>query len=238
VSDDSRESRDDMYQKLTDEKINELLETGIAEFAQNGRERANINDIARKSGISVGALYKYYGSKDEFFLACLRHSLAVLKDVLSSAMEGEKKLLARAECLIRATQKCGRQYETYNMMYNEITAGRDREFARVLSEEIEGMTAELYTKFIADAEEDGTVRDDIDPGLFAFFFDNLLMTLQFSYSCDYYRERFKRYCGEDILDRDDLVADELMKFMESAFTFRRSDIIHGKAADNEICDSL
>ena len=35
-----------MYQKLTDEKINELLETGIAEFAQNGRERANINDIA------------------------------------------------------------------------------------------------------------------------------------------------------------------------------------------------
>ena len=37
-----------MYQKLTDEKINELLETGIAEFAQNGRERANINDYREK----------------------------------------------------------------------------------------------------------------------------------------------------------------------------------------------
>ena len=44
-------------------------------------------------------------------------------------------------------------------------------------------------------------RRDMDPRLFAFFFDNLLMMLQFSYCCDYYRARLALYCGED---REDL----------------------------------
>ena len=62
-----------MLKKLSDEKINTILETGIAEFAQNGPDRANINVIARKSGVSVGVIYKYYTNKDDFFEACLRH---------------------------------------------------------------------------------------------------------------------------------------------------------------------
>jgi TetR/AcrR family transcriptional regulator len=231
VSHDSQESRDIMYQKLSAEKMDEILETGIAEFARCGRNRANINEIARKSGISVGALYKYYGSKDDFFLACLRHSLDVLRDALTGAMTGKKKILDRAESLIRAAQKSAREHATYNVLYNEITAEKDPEFARVLAGEIEGLTAGLYTDFIAGAQADGDIRGDVDPKLFAFFFDNLLMMMQFSYSCDYYRERFKLYCGGDILQQDDRVAEELLKFFESAFTFCSDDVRHGKGEE-------
>ena len=52
-----------MGRKLTDDKQGEILRTGITQFAKLGYDRANINTIAKKAGISVGVLYKYYGSK-------------------------------------------------------------------------------------------------------------------------------------------------------------------------------
>ncbi|GAB1476864.1 TetR/AcrR family transcriptional regulator [Bacillota bacterium] len=209
-----------MYKKLTEEKIYEILETGIAEFAAKGLDRTNINTVAKKSGVSIGVLYKYFENKDEFFLACLRHSLMVLRRVIAEAMSGEEKLPERAEKLIRAVQQNAAEHPNYNIMYNEITAGASNKYAETLAKEIEGISSEAYIRFIADAKADGSIRDDIDPRMFAFFFDNLLMMLQFSYSCDYYRERFKIFCGDDILEDDEKVVTELLKFMESAFTYQ------------------
>ena len=49
-----------MLKKLTEEKLNEVLEAGIGEFADCGLHQASMNAIARRAGISVGVLYKYY----------------------------------------------------------------------------------------------------------------------------------------------------------------------------------
>ncbi|MCK9169889.1 MAG: TetR/AcrR family transcriptional regulator [Treponema sp.] len=215
-----------MFEKLSEEKKTEILETGIAEFAQNGVDRANINVIAKKAGISVGVLYKYYTDKETFFLACLKRSLDVLTTVLQEQITSDDKLLVRTGKIIRAVQKTSREHTNYIRMYNEITSGGSRKYAPLLAEKIECLSSTVYTQFIAEAAEKGDIRDDIEPRMFAFFFDNLLMMLQFSYSCDYYRERFKVYCGETTVDNDELVASQLTKFLESAFTFRSSDVKH------------
>lgn len=217
-----------MLKKLTEEKMVEILETGIKEFAQNGLDRSNINVIAKKAGISVGVLYKYYEDKEAFFLACLRRSLDVLESVLDEVVACEDKILVRAEKLIRAVQHFSRKYSNYINMYNEITSGSSKKFAPLLASEIESVTAKTYSEFIAKAMEDGDIRKDIDPKLFAFFFDNLLTMLQFSYCSDYYKERLKVFCGEDIMEDDEKVVSELLKFLESAFTFSQSEIIHKK----------
>lgn len=220
-----------MLKKLTDEKIGEILETGIAEFAEKGLDRANINVIAKKAGISVGVLYKYYQDKEAFFLACLRRSLDFLESVINDFMSGEEKLLARVEKIIRALQFYSREHTNYINMYNEITSGSSKKFAPILAKQIESVSARVYTQFIAKAREDGDIRSDIDPKMFAFFFDNLLMMMHFSYCSEYYRERFKIYCGEDILDNDEKVVTELLKFVESAFTFDQSAIVHHNNGD-------
>ncbi len=215
-----------MLKKLTEEKMTEILETGIEEFAHHGLDRANINVIAKRAGISVGVLYKYYKDKEDFFLACLKRSLSVLEAVLYEVVTSEDKILVRAEKMIRAVQLYSRKYSNYINMYHEITSGSSKKFVPLLAAQIEGITAKTYTRFIARAMEDGDIRRDINPRLFAFFFDNLLMMLQFSYSCDYYRERLKVYCGEEILQDDELLISELLKFLESAFTFAGSEIVH------------
>ena len=43
-----------MYKKLDSDTINNILETGIEEFANNGLDRANINVKASKKLVSCG----------------------------------------------------------------------------------------------------------------------------------------------------------------------------------------
>ena len=215
-----------MLKKLSAEKIDEILEIGSGEFAQNGLDQANISEIARKSGVSVGVLYKYYRNKDGLFEACLTRCISALEAVIQSVLKGEDKILVRAEKLIRALQRSAKEQPAYSVLYHEITAGSCRKYAPVLARKIEGISARSYSAFLSQAQAEGDVRADMNPRLFAFFFDSMLMMLQFSYCCEYYKERFQIYCGEDVLSRDDRVATELLKFFESAFTTERSQIVH------------
>jgi len=206
-----------MLKKLTEAKLIEILETGITEFAQNGPDQANINVIAAKSGVSVGVIYKYFENKDAFFIACLRHALKALEHAINDALAGKHTLLTMAEKLIRAVQRSAKEQPSYNMLYHEITSGSCRKYAAAFAREIEEISATTYATILQQAQAAGDIRADIDLRLFAFFFDNVLMMLQFSYCCDYYRERFSIHCGEEALVDDERVVSELLKFFGAAF---------------------
>ena len=203
-----------MLKKLPPEKLAEILEAGIEEFALHGPGRANMRAIAARAGISVGALYKYYGDKDGFFRACLDRSLEALDRVLAEAAEGEADFKEYARRIIQALRRFSREHGGYVRMYCTIAASSGEE-ARQLAGEIEGITARLYTRAIAGGQAGGTLRRDMDPAMLAFFFDSLLMMVQFAGCCDYYRERFRLYGGGE-LDEARLER-ELLKFLESAF---------------------
>ena len=84
------------------------------------------------------------------------------------------------------------------------------------AELIEGGTARIYEEYIKRASESGEIRSDMDPAAFAFLIDDLLMMLHFSYACDYYKDRFRLYFGEDALDKDEAVKEQMMKFIGAA----------------------
>jgi AcrR family transcriptional regulator len=46
-----------------------IVQAAVRVFAERGFHRATIQDVVRESGLSVGAIYTYFGSKDELFLA-------------------------------------------------------------------------------------------------------------------------------------------------------------------------
>lgn len=204
-----------MLKKLSDEKLSELLEAGVEEFALHGPAGANIRAITGRAGISVGALYKYYGDKNGFFQACLDRSLDALNRVMEEVTAEEAGFKEYARRIIRALLRFSRENSGYVRMYCTLAASGGEE-ARALAREIEGVTAGLYTRYIAGGRENGALRRDLDPGMFAFFFDSLLMMVQFAGCCDYYKERFRMYCGGELdgarLER------ELLKFLESAFS--------------------
>ena len=77
-----------MYRKLDEAALGTILEAGIAEFARCGFQPASVASVAKNAGVSVGVIYKYFGDKDAFFLACVRHSLELLDATLQEAAAG------------------------------------------------------------------------------------------------------------------------------------------------------
>ncbi|MEE0029117.1 MAG: hypothetical protein U0I99_02935, partial [Dialister sp.] len=106
-----------------------------------------------------------------------------------------------------------------NAMYNEIMSGSCRKYAKDLVGRIEGRSAEVYRTLIEQAQKEGMITTETDAGILAFFFDNLLMMMQFSYSCDYYKDRMRLFCG-DLADDEDMMADSLIRFMEAALQMK------------------
>lgn len=212
----------DAFERADTERQNKILETGIEEFSSKGYENANINIIAKNSGISIGLMYKYFATKEDLFITCIQRGMQILDDAIDEILRSDDKLLVKAEKLIRATCTHSKQNAKYIKLYNEIANEKSSPLISTFAQEIESRTATVYTTSIAQALSKGDVRQDLDPRLFAFFLDNLLTMLQFSYTCEYYRERFKIYTGVDIEEKDDEeIVSQLLKFIESAFTFEK-----------------
>ena len=210
------------FERASDERKEKILEVGIEEFSSKGYENANINVIAKNSGIIIGLMYKYFSTKEDLFVTCVQRGMQILDNAVDEILRSNDKILVKAEKLIRTTCMHSKKNANYIKLYNEISSEKGTEMVKMLAREIEGSTSQKYITCIAQAFAKGDVRQDLDPRMFAFFLDNLLTTLQFSYTCDYYRERFEIYTGINVDELDDeQVVTQLLKFIESAFTFEK-----------------
>lgn len=218
---DKKQYYKDAFSRIDDEKKNKILEVGIEEFSANGYENANINIIAKKAGISIGLMYKYFATKEDLFMTCLKRGMDILEKALYDIMISDDKLLVKAEKLIRTICMHSKRHSNYIKMYNEICAEKgSADKIRTMADEIESKRSSIYISTIEKALANDEVRADLDPGLFAYFLDNLLTTLQFSYTCDYYREKLKIYTGIDVNESsEEQIMIQLLKFIESAFSF-------------------
>jgi AcrR family transcriptional regulator len=58
---------------VSEERKNQILEAAIAVFARLGFDQSRMEDIAGQAGLSKGALYLYYKSKDAIVAALLTY---------------------------------------------------------------------------------------------------------------------------------------------------------------------
>lgn len=211
----------DLFERIAPEKRENILQAAINEFANHGYDNANINTIARTAGVSVGSLYKYFTNKEDLFLTTVKHCTGEMKLILEDIVRQDEDILIKVERVIRVIQKHSREHVNMIRLYNEMSTHSNAKIVIESINEIESLTAELYSSLVKKAQQENEARPDCDPKMFAFMLDNLFMMLQFSYACDYYRERFKIYVSEDILDKDDFVVEQMLKFIKSAFTGKK-----------------
>lgn len=205
------------FNKISQAKRNKIFESAVIEFAEHGYDGANINIIAKNAEVSVGSMYKYFDNKEDLYLATVGLGIETLKTILDEIISNDEDLLNKIEEIIKAIQVYSRDKVYLTRLYNEMTTESQSELVWNIVSDMEGITADLYALIIAEGQETGIIREDVDPKLFAFFLDNLFILLQFSYSCEYYKERFKMFVGEDVFNKDELVVEELLKFIKGAF---------------------
>lgn len=208
------------FDKLPPEKRDRILRVAVEEFANNGFENTSIQQIAKKSEISVGSVYKYFENKETLFSMVVRGGLSSLEELLIGLADSSQDILVKAETIIRALLDFSRKNPALVKLYCRLTTTDNSEFLTGISQHIEAMSASIYTVAISKAQETGDVRNDVNPAFFAFLLDNIFMMLQFATSCDYYKERFFIYTGKQAQDSDELIVEQTLKFLKAAFNFK------------------
>lgn len=207
----------ELFQKIREEKRQRILTASINGFAKMGFDHTTVNEIAEKAGISVGSLYKYFDSKQDLFVTTVRYCAVVIRTTLDSIMQAEESWQEKVEKIIHTIQVHSRENRVIVQFYNEMATQSNSGIVLETVEEVESLSERLYSEMIRGEQQKGGIRSDCDSRLFAFLLDNLFMMLQFSYACDYYRERFKVYVSSDVFHRDDFVAEQMLKFIRGAF---------------------
>ncbi|MBQ8503536.1 MAG: TetR/AcrR family transcriptional regulator [Clostridia bacterium] len=211
------------FDNIPEEKRRKILDVAVNEFANHGFENANINTIAKKAEVSVGSLYKYFDTKTDLFLTSVNYGISTLDSIIDAIAGSDDDVMIKLEKLIRIAIEFSRKSSVLIKLYNEFTSESNPGLASKIAADMETITAAAYKKAITEGQSAGEIRNDIDPGMAAFLIDNLLMNIQFSYACDYYRERYKIYAGNDIFEKDEFAIQNILRFVKAALKMDKAE---------------
>jgi AcrR family transcriptional regulator len=202
-----------LFERLPEEKRRTILDCAAAEFSQHGFTAAKVDLIASKAGISVGALYKYFGSKESCFLAVLDDGVRELEERLEQVLSSQTESWARIEAIVRLIPEHSRRHAEILRLYHEIGGVGLSALSEDFCKRFEGLSGRCYAELLAEARSIGLVREGLDERFAAFFLDNIFMSLQFAYSCDYYKTRKSVYLGPERDVDDEALITRTLEFL-------------------------
>lgn len=80
-----------------------LVAATIEEIGRAGSLDVTVSQIARRAGVSSALAHHYFGSKDQIFLAAMRHILRLYADQVRDALATASSPLQRVEAIITAS---------------------------------------------------------------------------------------------------------------------------------------
>ncbi|NLZ66601.1 MAG: TetR/AcrR family transcriptional regulator [Clostridiaceae bacterium] len=194
------------FANISPEKRDSVFTAAISAFAEEGYDAANINEIARLAGISIGSMYSYFDSKEDLFLAMVEKGLNLLNRAMLECRPDEGTIAEVLERIFRVTVRYTEEHPDMCRLYLLISTDNMKSQTERLSEEAEVDFLDMYKRVLKSALQRGEIRADIDIDAAAFFIDNITVMLQFSLTSRYYQHRMENYLGEKAAaDREHII---------------------------------
>jgi TetR/AcrR family transcriptional regulator len=210
-----------IFDRISEDKRQRVLYSAKRAFADKGFTGANVNEIARDAGISIGALYKYFRSKEDIFLAIIDASRDLIESTLDSILVSEKAFYGRVEAILRAAAESSAADPDMIRIYIACTTQELTPLSGELATRIESASSARYTAMVAEARMKGEIRTALDDKAAALCLDNFFLALQFAFGSPYYMKRLKIFLCDDsvggILDTEPLV-EAMLRFIRAAFS--------------------
>jgi AcrR family transcriptional regulator len=83
------------HQIRTEETQAKILDAAEAIFAEQGFEKAQLEEVAARAGYTRGAIYAHYESKEDLFLALMEHRVLTKFTVVRRVIEAEPEVNKR-----------------------------------------------------------------------------------------------------------------------------------------------
>ena len=151
------------------DKRRQILDAAIRVFARQGFHACRVSDIADEAGVAYGLVYHYFKSKDqvlnELFTERWSLLLATIEEVDAQEIGAHEKLDAVARFIIDSYRH---DPDLMKVIIVEVTRAANS-FGRTHLAEID-RAYEMIAKIVADAQEEGTFRREVDPELASMWF--------------------------------------------------------------------
>jgi AcrR family transcriptional regulator len=144
--------------ELQERRRGQILDAATSVFAAQGFATADVQEIAKKTGVGKGTIYRYFASKEELFLAAVDHGMRNLKLAVDGAAASAKQPLDRiAEGVLAYLTFFDERPEIVELLVQERAYFRDRKRPTyfVHREANMGPWQDLYRELIRT----GTFRD-------------------------------------------------------------------------------
>jgi len=151
---------------ISEERRAQILEAALEVFARQGFHEARMDDIAQASGLSKGALYLYYKSKDAIIGALLHTLFSVM---MRSSQTIEHDDGSARDRILRITRRFADEVDLLSkalpvMLEFYAVAARDRVVRASMGEMLDSYTA-LLTHVLQQGIERGEFRAEDPEGL-------------------------------------------------------------------------
>jgi AcrR family transcriptional regulator len=140
-----------------------ILETAATAFARDGYEGTSLNDLVRDSGVTKGAFYFHFGSKEELALATFRHKQEQMVERTLAAIPGDLDAVAELEAVMRVRARLYAEDPSLRCILRlgaelGASAGPDSEFTR-----FQELTIETFAGIVRRGQAEGSMRAAVDP---------------------------------------------------------------------------
>lgn len=143
-----------------EEAKSRILEAANKVFAERGYHEATMDDIAKRLGVSKGAIYLYFPSKEDLFEAMCKTAPQAFKEILHSSFRDEANPVQSAtqffdKMLTLSASNPGLSFEILS------EASRNPTLKRILKQNHEEYE-EVLTGFLAEGRKRRIVGDNLD----------------------------------------------------------------------------
>src|SRR3989454_10778877 len=143
-----------------EEAKSRILDVANKVFAEKGYHEATMDDIARRLGVSKGAIYLYFSSKEDLFEAMCKTAPQAFKEILYSSFGDEANPIQSAtqffdKMLTASASNPGLSFEILS------EASRNPTLKRILKQN-HAEYEEVLTGFLEEGQKRRIVGDNLD----------------------------------------------------------------------------
>ncbi|MGG4490304.1 TetR/AcrR family transcriptional regulator [Metabacillus idriensis] len=152
-----------------EKKKRHILESALKAFGEKGFQLATIDDIVAESGLSKGAIYNYFKSKEEIYLQLMQvrteENIAKLKKTFQESVTAKEKLhrFFKNYAEIELSEKWQKMIGVHLEFW--IHSGRDEELKQVMTDRYDNVYQALLIEIIEEGIKQNEFKIDTDPSL-------------------------------------------------------------------------
>jgi TetR/AcrR family transcriptional regulator len=214
-----------LFNKLTPEKQEKILEAAVEEFASQGYRGASMNNLVKAAGISKGSLFMYFRTKPDLFSLVVDQAVDMVKNRLKKVRgdTADLSFFTRIEALLHSGFKFIDDHPLLARIYFRALHSGDAPFGREWIIRLHQSSRKFLAELILEGLQKGEIRADIDVERFAFLLNCLMETLLRSYYTEFLASGLGLYKGSP---------EELRQWISTSIDFIRRGMESEDAAND------